>query len=236
MKWLLCLLIGMLVASPAVGQVTREEAGQMSAADARILAVLQTITEDLAELKTDMAEVKTDVATLKTDVAELKTEFAVMKADMGVMKADIKELKTDVAELKVDMAEVKTELAVMKADTAVMQANIKELQTDVGKLQNDVAGVRSDVAGTHGDVRGSINIASHLQERMTSQTNALFLIAGLLVTILLWMLKKQWDERRADRGKMDAQEKEIAALRAENERMKNAGGLVSSTGGRLESE
>ena len=243
MKWLLCLLIGMLVASPAVGQMTREEAGQMSASDARILAVLQTITEDLAELKTDMAEVKADVAELKVDMAEVKTELAVMKADMGVMKTDIAELKADVAILKTDVAELKTEFAVMKADMGVMQADIAELQTNVTGLKTDVEDVKVGIAGTHGDVRGSINIASHLQDRMTSQTNALFLIAGLLVTILLWMLKKQWDERRADRGKMDAQEKEIAtqqaeiiALRAENERMKNASGLVSSTGGRLESE
>ena len=229
MKWLLCLLIGMLVASPAVGQVTGEAAGQMSAADARILAVLQTITEDLAELKTDMAVVKADVATLKT-------EFAVMKADMGVMKADIAELKTDVATLKTEFAVMKADTAVMKADIAGLKTDVGKLQTNVEELQEDVGDLKVGVAGTHGDVRGNIKIASHLQDRMTSQTNALFLIAGLLVTILLWMLKKQWDERRADRGKMDAQEKEIAALRAENERMKNASGLVSSSGGRLESE
>ena len=157
-------------------------------------------------------------------------------AELQKMNGELTALKADVAELKTDMAVVKSELAIMKAELAVMKSDIKELQDEVGKLQ-------VGVAGTQGDVRGNIKITADLQSRMTSQTNALFLIAGLLVTILLWMLKKQWDERRSDRGKMDAQEKEIAtqqaeiaALRAENERMKNASGLVSSTGGRLESE
>ena len=161
--------------------------------------------------------------------AQILAELQKMNGELAALKADVAELKADVAELKADMAVVKAELAVMKAELAVMKADIKDLQDEVGEL-------KVGVAGTQGDVRGSIKIAADLQDRMTSQTNALFLVAGLLVTILLWMLKKQWDERRADRGKMDAQEKEIAALRAENERMKNASGLVSSTGGRLESE
>ena len=238
MKWMLCLFVIVLLATmpAAAAEISGATASQILAELQKMNGELAALKSDVATLKTDMAEVKADVATLKTDmavvkadVAELKTDFAVMKADMVVMKADIAELKADVAILKTDVAELKTEFAVMKADMGVMKADIAELQGEVKKLQ-------VGVAGTHGDVRGSINIASHLQDRMTSQTNALFLIAGLLVTILLWMLKKQWDERRADRGKMDAQQAEIAALRAENERMKNAGGLVSSSGGRLESE
>ena len=168
--------------------------------------------------------------------SQILAELQKMNGELAALKADMAEVKADVAELKVDMAVVKAELAIMKAELAVMKADIKELQDEVGEL-------KVGVAGTQGDVRGNIKITADLQSRMTSQTNALFLIAGLLVTILLWMLKKQWDERRVDSGKMDAQEKEIAtqqaeiiALRAENERMKNAGGLVSSTGGRLESE
>ena len=217
MKWMLCLFVIVLIAT-------------MPAAAAEISGA--TASQILAELQ----KMNGELAALKADVAELKTEFAVMKADMVVMKADIAELKTDVAELKTEFAVMKADTAVMKADIAGLKTDVGKLQTDVEKLQGAVGDLKVGVAGTHGDVRGNIKIASHLQDRMTSQTNALFLIAGLLVTILLWMLKKQWDERRADRGKMDAQQAEIAALRAENERMKNAGGLVSSSGGRLESE
>ena len=223
MKWMLCLFVIVLLATmPAAAEISGASAAQ-------ILAELQKMNGELAALK--------------ADVAILKTDMAVVKADVAALKTDVAELKADVAILKTDVAELKTEFAVMKADMGVMQADIKELQTNVEKLQGEATELKVGVAGTHGDVRGNIKIASHLQDRMTSQTNALFLIAGLLVTILFWMLKKQWDERRSDRGKMDAQEKEIAtqqaeiaALRAENERMKNASGLVSSTGGRLESE
>ena len=224
MKWMLCLFVIVLLATmPAA-------AAEISGATAsQILAELQKMNGELAALKADVATLKADMAVVKADVATLKTDMAVVKADVAILKADVAELKTDVAILKTDVAELKTEFAVMKADMVVMKA-------DIEKLKGDVEDLRVGVAGTHGDVRGNIKIASHLQDRMTSQTNALFLIAGLLVTILLWMLKKQWDERRADRGKMDAQQAEIAALRAENERMKNAGGLVSSSGGRLESE
>ena len=177
------------------------------------------------------------IATMPAAAAEISGATAAqILAELQKMNGELAEVKTELAALKTDMAVVKAELAIMKAELAVMKADIKELQDDVGKLQ-------VGVAGTQGDVRGNIKITADLQSRMTSQTNALFLIAGLLVTILLWMLKKQWDERRVDSGKMDAQEKEIAtqqaeiiALRAENERMKNASGLVSSTGGRLESE
>ena len=177
MKWMLCLLIGMLVASPAVGQMTGEEAGQMSAADARILAELQKMNGELAALKADMAEVKTELAELKTEVA--------------VVKAEVKGLK--------EYVDVK-------------------------------------IAATTAEIRA-------VNRRLTFVEYLLLALVTAHVTVLLWMLKKQWDERRSDRGKMDAQEKEIAtqqaeiiALRAENERMKNASGLVSSSGGRLESE
>ena len=73
MKWILGLLIGMLIASPAVAQVTRAEVEQIAAAsDARILAALEKINEELATVKTDIAVMKTDIAALKT--ALIKTE------------------------------------------------------------------------------------------------------------------------------------------------------------------
>ena len=73
MKWLLGLLIGMLIASPAVAQVTRAEVEQIAAAsDARILAELQKINEELATVKTDIAIMKTDIAALTTKL--IKTE------------------------------------------------------------------------------------------------------------------------------------------------------------------
>ena len=57
-----------------------------------------------------------------------------------------------------------------------------------------------------------------------------------LMTILLTLLKKSSDEKREHREAMAAQQAENAALRAENERLKKAPGLVSPSGERLESD
>ena len=95
MKWILGLLIGMLIASPAFGQLTRAEA--------------QTLLTGFAQLTAEVKEIKVEIATVKANVA-------VVKADIAVMKTDIAELKTDVAVMKNDIAELKTDVAVMKND------------------------------------------------------------------------------------------------------------------------
>ena len=178
MKWMLSLLLAMLIASPALGQFTREEAKILLDASARMTA---------------------DTETIKAELAAVKTELAVLKAEVGMLKADVAELKTEVQHLddKLDLV----------ANTAT---------------------------GTQSEVRGNSTRTSELHSQMNSQTHALLLVAGLLATVLLWMLKKEWDARREERAKNAEQEKENAALRAENERLRNASGLVSSTGGKLE--
>ena len=178
MKGMLCLILAMLIASPALGQFTREEAKILLDASARMTA---------------------DTETIKAELATMKTELALVKAELGMLKADVAELKTEVQHLddKLDLV----------ANTAT---------------------------GTQSEVRGNSTRTSELHSQMNSQTHALLLVAGLLATVLLWMLKKEWDARRAERAKNAEQEKENAALRAENERLRNASGLVSSTGGKLE--
>ena len=90
MKWILGLLIGMLIASPAMAQVTRAEVEQIAAAsDARILAKLEKISEEFATVKADVAVMKADIAELKTDVAVMKNDIAELKTDVAVMKNDI---------------------------------------------------------------------------------------------------------------------------------------------------
>ena len=58
----------------------------------------------------------------------------------------------------------------------------------------------------------------------------------VLVTLLPWSWKKSSDERREHSEAMVTQQAEIAALRAENERLRNASRLVSPSGGRLETD
>ena len=76
MKWLLCLLIGMLVASPAVAQLTRDEAQTLLTGFARMTAELEKINVELATVKADIAVMKNDIAELKTDVAVMKNDIA----------------------------------------------------------------------------------------------------------------------------------------------------------------
>ena len=77
MKWILGLLIGMLIASPAMAQVTRAEVEQIAAAsDARILAKLEKIDAELATVNTEIAVMKTDIAVLKN---ELRVRFTALE-------------------------------------------------------------------------------------------------------------------------------------------------------------
>ena len=161
MKWILGLLIGMLIAAPAMAQVTRAEVEQIAAAsDARILAKLDKINEELATVETELAVLKN----------ELRVRFTALED---------KQVERD-----------------KRAET---------------------------------EIRGLTRQLSFVQFLLG------ILVTGLL-TVLLGLLKHQWDKRKADRGKLAEKQSEIDALRAEVERIKNTSGLVSPSGGRLENE
>ena len=68
------------------------------------------------------------------------------------------------------------------------------------------------------------------------QTTLVTASMGVLVTLLPWSWKKLSDERRESSEAMATQQAEIAALRAENERLRNASRLVSPSGGKLETD
>ena len=177
MKWMLCLLLAMLIASPAFGQATLKEVeALLAASEARMMGEFKKINAELAELKTDVAELKTDVAVLKADVADLRTELHTTKI----------ELKEHI-DFRITASE--------KVTTSEIRA---------------------------------------VNQRLTFVEYLMIALVTALVTVLLWMLKNQWDKRRANDEKLGEQQDEIRNLRAENERLKNGSGLVSPTGGRLE--
>ena len=171
MKWILGLLIGMLIASPAMAQVTRAEVEQIAAAsDARILAKLEKIDAELVTVKAEIAVIKTDIAVMKNDIAALTTRL------------------------------IKTE------------ADLKEYINRT---------VTASEEKTSAEIRGITRQLSFVQFLLVA------LVTGLL-TMLLALLKQQWDKRKEGDEKLGAQQKELAekqseidALRAENERMKN---------------
>lgn len=137
-----------------------------------------------------------------------------------VVNASEARMTAEIRIVQAELNEVKTELRVLKAQVGL-------LQEDVGKLQEDVSVLQQQVAKLEGEVSGNSARITDVRVQLTWQSTGLLTVAGLLATVLLWMLKKMWDERRADRDKLDAKEVELAAkeaeilrLRAENERLK----------------
>ena len=68
MKWILGLLIGMLIASPAFAQLTRDEAETLLTGFARLTAKVEKISEELVTVKTDIAVLKTELRNTKTEL------------------------------------------------------------------------------------------------------------------------------------------------------------------------
>ena len=139
---------------------------------------------------------------------------------MQIIAASDERMLAEFRIVQAELNEVKTELRVLKAQVGL-------LQEDVGKLQEDVSVLQQQVAELRGEVSGNSARITDVRVQLTWQSTGLLTVAGLLATVLLWMLKKMWDERRADRDKLDAKEVELAAkeaeilrLRAENERLK----------------
>ena len=97
MKWLLCLLIGMLIASQAFAQLTRDEA--------------QTLLTGFAQLTAELEKINVELATVKADIAVMKTDIAVIKNDIAVLKTELRETKTELkayVDLRVTASEEKT--------------------------------------------------------------------------------------------------------------------------------
>ena len=133
------------------------------------------------------------------------------------------------------LAPVIEEINELTAEVAAVKTEVQVLKTEVAAVKTELAAVRNDVSELKGEVRGQGNWISDqgnwfasLESRLSSQTNTLLLVAGFLVTFLLWMLKQQWDARREDNKKITSQKKTIVALQAEIERLKL--GIVTGQG------
>ena len=144
-----------------------------------------------------------------------------------VVNASEARMTAEIRKLQAELNEVKTELRVLKAEVGRLQEDVGELKKAVGVLQQQVGELRQQVGKLEGEVSGNSARITDVRVQLTWQSTGLLTVAGLLATVLLWMLKKMWDERRADRDKLDAKEVELAAkeaeilrLRAENERLK----------------
>ena len=158
----------------------------------------------------------------------------VVAASESRILAEFQKMREELATVKTELTTVKTEIAVMKTDIAVLKT---ELHDTKGELKEHI-----DLRATASEGVTLAEIRS-VNRRLSFVEYLLIALVTALVTVLLWMLKNQWDKRRTDREKLaaqqseiDAQNAEIVRLRAEAERTQNASGLVSPTGGRLENE
>ena len=123
----------------------------------------------------------------------------------------------------------------MNTALAPVIEEINELKAEVAAVKTELAAVKNEVSELKGAVRtqgdrisDQGNWIASLESRLSSQTNALLLVAGLLVTVLLWMLKQQWDARREDNKTITSLQETIVALQAEIERLKL--GIVTGQG------
>ena len=112
----------------------------------KILALLEQVVTDVADLKTDVADLKTDVSSLKTTVASLEVrvdETAALAQKTAVL------LENDVAH-KInllyeghetimdklnDLTSTKSRVEVLEADMAIMKDAYKLLRQEVNELK-----------------------------------------------------------------------------------------------------
>ena len=157
--------------------------------------------------------------------ATLKEVDALLAAYEARMIAEFQKINTELVELKTDVAALKTDVAVLKTDVADLRT---ELHTTKIELKEYIDfRITASEKVTTAEIRA-------VNRRVTFVEYLLIALVTALVTVLLWMLKNQWDKRKANEEKNAEQQDEIRNLRAENERLKNDSGLVSPTGGRLE--
>ena len=143
MKWILCLLIGMLIASPAMAQVTRAEVEQIAAAsDARILAKLEKISEELVTVKTEIAVIKTDIAASKeqtaTEIRGLTRQLSFVQFLLGILVTGL---------LTVLLAFLKNQWDKRKAGDEKLGAQQKELteqQKALAAKQSEIDALRAE--------------------------------------------------------------------------------------------
>lgn len=130
--------------------------------------------------------------------------------------------------LNAALAPVIAELNELKAEFQALKTEFAALKNEVSELKDEVRQQGERISDLGDRITSQGNRITSLASRMNSQTNALLLVAGLLVTVFLWMLKQQWDARREGDKKVIAQEETIAALQAEIERLKL--GIVTGDG------
>ena len=128
-----------------------------------------------------------------------------------------------------ELRELKVKVHGLEVKVHALEADVHELKTELSVVKETVQKGEIALSGLTSEVRGNGTRITDVREQLTWQSTGLLTVSGLLVTLLLWVLKKVWDERRADRAELAAQQAELARLRAENERLKPQ--IITERGG-----
>ena len=135
-----------------------------------------------------------------------------------------------------ELRELNVKVHKLEAKVHALEADVHELKAELIVVKTTVQNGEIALSGLTSEVRGNGTRITDVREQLTWQSTGLLTVSGLLVTLLLWILKKVWDERRADRAELAAQQAELAAqqaelarLRAENERLKPQ--IITERGG-----
>ena len=135
-----------------------------------------------------------------------------------------------------ELRELNVKVHKLEVKVHALEADVHELKTELSVVKKTVQDGEIALSGLTSEVRGNGTRITDVREQLTWQSTGLLTVSGLLVTLLLWVLKKVWDERRADRAELAAQQAELAAqqaelarLRAENERLKPQ--IITERGG-----
>ena len=124
--------------------------------------------------------------------ATLKDVDALLAAYEARMIAEFQKINTELAELKTDVAALKTDVAVLKTDVADLRT---ELHTTKIELKEYIDfRITASEKVTTAEIRA-------VNRRVTFVEYLLIALVTALVTVLLWMLKNQWDKRKANEEK-----------------------------------
>ena len=146
-----------------------------------------------------------------------------------IMNRALEPVLTELRELNVKVHKLEEKVHALEAKVHALEADVHELKRELIVVKDTVQKGEIALSGLTSEVRGNGTRITDVREQLTWQSTGLLTVSGLLVTLLLWVLKKVWDERRADRAELAAQQAEIVRLRAENERLKPQ--IITERGG-----
>lgn len=121
---------------------------------------VQSINENVIQMKGDIAEMKGDIAHLQEDMVEVKGDIAEMKGDIAHLQEDMVEVKGDITHLKEEVVEMKEDiyhkLEVMDGTIQQVSGNVRDLRLIV---ENEIRPYINIIAEGHANLDRKLDAA-----------------------------------------------------------------------------